>query len=330
MVDHPQIRLRRMAAHGARTPLRAPRFTGCRRARVAPEVIAGVPSVHAAWNGSYQLIVDGHSLKLEEEVFLVLNAGHVLTTRGRRDPGSCLLSIYFAPELLDAGIRRASPRRIASAARALARRLVPPVRASARVRPLVHAPSCTTSRITSVRGSTIPLWYEEQVGFLLRRLLAHEISLARTVCNMTHMKSWKRRETFTRLARVTDLIHSCYERRADDRRTGRSCSLVALSHDARVQGGARHQPVRISAATPDTNGRSPAVLDRIVRRGNRRAHRFSRTQYARASLASQPRCRRTCTAHTRSRQLAITARAIDASDATQNANDCRIRCEFHH
>lgn len=26
------------------------------------------------------------------------------------------------------------------------------------------------------------------------------------------MKAWKRRETFIRLARVTDLIHSCYER----------------------------------------------------------------------------------------------------------------------
>src|SRR5687767_1915607 len=68
--------------------------------RTSPEIIASVPSVHAAWNGSYPLWVDDHSLKLEEEVFLVLNAGHVLSTRGRRDPGSCLLSIYFAPELL--------------------------------------------------------------------------------------------------------------------------------------------------------------------------------------------------------------------------------------
>jgi hypothetical protein len=68
--------------------------------RAAPEIIAGVPSVHAAWNGSYPLCVDGHSLKLEEEVFLALNAGHVLTTRGRRDPGSCMLSIYFTPQLL--------------------------------------------------------------------------------------------------------------------------------------------------------------------------------------------------------------------------------------
>jgi AraC-like DNA-binding protein len=61
-------------------------------------------------------------------------------------------------------------------------------------------------------GIDDPQWYEEQVSFLLRRLLGHEAALARSVSNMTHMKSWKRRETFMRLARVTDLIHSCYER----------------------------------------------------------------------------------------------------------------------
>jgi AraC family transcriptional regulator len=61
-------------------------------------------------------------------------------------------------------------------------------------------------------GIDEPQWYEEQVSFLLRRLLAQEVALARTVGNMTHTKSWKRRETFTRLARVTDLIHSCYDR----------------------------------------------------------------------------------------------------------------------
>ncbi len=61
-------------------------------------------------------------------------------------------------------------------------------------------------------GIDDPLWYEEQASFLLGRLLAHEVSLARTVGDLTHMKSWKRRETFTRLARVTDLIHSCYDR----------------------------------------------------------------------------------------------------------------------
>lgn len=179
--------------------------------RSAPEVIAGVPSVHAAWNGSYPLCVDGHSLKLEEEVFLVLNAGHVLMTRGRRDPGACLLSIYFAPELL------------AQAFDALAqmdRELLIASSPDGALRLFEHLRECDRSFGSVMRyvahhicaGIEDPLWYEEQVSFLLRRLLTHEVSLARTVGGMTHMKSWKRRETFTRLARVTDLIHSCYDR----------------------------------------------------------------------------------------------------------------------
>jgi AraC-like DNA-binding protein len=179
--------------------------------RVAPEVIAGVPSVHAAWNGSYPLCVDGHTLKLEEEVFLVLNAGHMLTTHGRRDPGTCMLSIYFAPEML------------AQARNALApvdRELLTACSQDGAWRFFEHLRECDRS-FTSVMhyvahhicaGVDDTAWYEEQVGFLLRRLLAHEISVARTVNDMTHMKSWKRRETFTRLARVADLIHSCYDR----------------------------------------------------------------------------------------------------------------------
>jgi AraC-like DNA-binding protein len=179
--------------------------------RVAPEVIAGVPSVHAAWNGSYPLSVDGHPLKLEEEVFLVLNAGHVLSTHGRRDPDTCLLSIYFAPELLTQARDALSP---------ADRDLLNECSQDGSLRLFEHLRECDRS-FTSVMhyvahhicaGVDDTAWYEEQVRFLLRRLLAHEISLARTVGNMTHMKSWKRRETFTRLARVADLIHSSYDR----------------------------------------------------------------------------------------------------------------------
>ena len=68
--------------------------------RIAPEVVAGVPSIHMVWNGAYPLCLDGRALRLDDEVFLVLNAGHALAPRGRRDPGACLLSVYFSPELL--------------------------------------------------------------------------------------------------------------------------------------------------------------------------------------------------------------------------------------
>jgi AraC-like DNA-binding protein len=161
--------------------------------RAAAEVVAAVPSVHAAWNGSYPLCVDGHSLKLEEEVFLALNGGHVLSTRGRRDPGSCVLS---------------DRERLLSSSQDGSLRL------------FEHLRDCDRSFLSVMRyvahhicaGIDDPFWYEEQASFLLGRLLAHELSLVRTVGDLTHIKSWKRRETFTRLARVTDLIHSCYDR----------------------------------------------------------------------------------------------------------------------
>jgi AraC-like DNA-binding protein len=179
--------------------------------RAAPEVIAGVPSVHAAWNGSYPLCVDGHSLKLEEEVFLALNAGHVLTTRGRRDASSCMLSIYFAPRLLTQAFDALAP---------VDRELLIAGTQDGTLRLFEHLRDCDRSLISVMHyvahhicaGVEDAQWYEEQVSFLLRRLLTHELALARSVAGMTHMRSWKRRETFTRLARVTDLIHSCYDR----------------------------------------------------------------------------------------------------------------------
>jgi AraC family transcriptional regulator len=180
--------------------------------RAAPETIAGVPSIHAAWNGSYSLCVDGHvALKLEDEVFVALNGGHVLTSRGRRDPGACLLSVYFAPDLLTEALAALAP---------VDRDLLIACSQDRSFRLFEHARDSDRSLASVMRyiahhvgaGIDDPQWYEEQVSFLLRRLLGHEAALARSVSNMTHMKSWKRRETFMRLARVTDLIHSCYER----------------------------------------------------------------------------------------------------------------------
>ena len=180
--------------------------------RAVPETIGSVPSVHAAWNGSYSLCVDGHAaLKLEDEVFVALNAGHTLTTRGRRDPSACLLSVYFAPELLEKALEALAP---AERDLLLACSQDGPFRLFEHVRDSDRSLASVLRYIAHHASTGIddPQWYEEQVSFLLRRLLGHEVSLARTVNAMTHTKSWKRRETFTRIARVTDLIHSCYER----------------------------------------------------------------------------------------------------------------------
>jgi AraC-like DNA-binding protein len=180
--------------------------------RAAPETIGSVPSVHAAWNGSYSVCIDGHAtLKLEDEVFVALNAGHVLTARGRRDPSACLLSVYFDRELLQKALEQLAP---ADRDLLLACSQEGPFRLFEHVRDSDRSLASVMRYIAHHVSTGIddPQWYEEQISFLLRRLLGHEVSLARTVNAMTHMKSWKRRETFMRIARVTDLIHSCYDR----------------------------------------------------------------------------------------------------------------------
>jgi AraC-like DNA-binding protein len=196
--------------------------------RAAPETIGSVPSVHAAWNGSYSLCIDGHAaLRLEDEVFVALNAGHVLTPRGRCDPSACLLSVYFAPELLEKALEAlpsAERELIAYSQEGLLRTdarmpgaqdaLERPFRLFEHVRDSDRSLASVLRYIAHHMSTGVddPQWYEEQVSFLLRRLLGHEVALARTVDGLTHMKSWKRRETYVRIARVTDLIHAGYER----------------------------------------------------------------------------------------------------------------------
>jgi AraC-like DNA-binding protein len=178
--------------------------------RTMPDIFAAVPSIHAVWHGSQPLYFDGRCLKLEDEVFLVLDAGHTLSSRGRRESGASLLSIYFAPELLLSALH---------ALPAEEQELLSPSLQSGTLALLEHLRERDKS-IASVMnyvahhvrsGVDDPRWYEEQVGFLLRRLLANEIALVRRIGGMTRAKAWKRRETFVRLARVTDLIHCAYQ-----------------------------------------------------------------------------------------------------------------------
>lgn len=178
--------------------------------RSMPEITAHVPSIHMAWNGAQLISVDGRLLKLEDEVFLALNAGHTLTNRTRSDTGACLLSIYFAPELLARALRQ-----LGSDRREL---LCGPLRTDSfcllqHLREHDNAIALVMRYIAHhvCAGIDDALWYEEQIGFLLVRLLANETALVNGIQGMTRTKAWKRRETFVRLSRVTDLIHTGYE-----------------------------------------------------------------------------------------------------------------------
>ena len=195
-----------------RRPRKAPKYTGCPPGRAAPETLAGVPSIHAAWNGSYSFSIDGHSpLKLEDEVFVALNAGHVLSARGRRDPGACLLSVYFAPDLLSAALEG-----LATVDRELLLacsqdRNFPPLRARARQRPFARLRDALhrSSRLRWHRRSGVARGTGELPAAAAAR--TGSVPGARRQRHDAHEVLEAARDVRA-AARVTDLIHSCYER----------------------------------------------------------------------------------------------------------------------
>src|SRR5262245_33136783 len=77
-----------------------------RSARALHEVASDVPSIHMVWDGRHVLHVDEHALRLDEDVLLVLNPRHILSSRGRREANASLLSVYFAPQLLQQALER--------------------------------------------------------------------------------------------------------------------------------------------------------------------------------------------------------------------------------
>lgn len=176
------------------------------------EVDARVPSIHAAWHGRYSLIVEQRTVTLDDEVFLVLNAGHALSGAFRRGSAGRSLAIYFSPELL------------AQAFESLGRKasvILGRDPDSVTGQPLFFEHIRTRRRaIASVlrfiahhleHGIDEPQWYEEHVALLLERVLQNEADTGAQVAALTRARERTRREMFQRVARVTDLIHSAYE-----------------------------------------------------------------------------------------------------------------------
>jgi AraC-like DNA-binding protein len=154
------------------------------------------------------LRVDDRELRLDDDVFVVLNANRQLTPAGPSDPEAKLLSVYFAPERVLQAMSARQP--------TMERRGAPPATLDffehlrEHDRPLASVMRYLAHHLRA--GVDDAEWYEEQVQFLLRRLLEGETAIALSLECMSRITPSRRRDAFARLARVTDLIHSAYER----------------------------------------------------------------------------------------------------------------------
>lgn len=166
-------------------------------------------SVKAVWSGSEDYYVDGRRVRVDEDTFLILNERRIYASRIHAPRPVHSFSIFFRPhmaaDVLAALTRPDEALLDDPAARpAAAVEFAEHVRRhDARVTPLLRI----VSRAVEL-GAADEVWLEEQLVFLLERLLAlHRADLAR-VARVPSSRPRTRRELYRRIGLGLDFIHA--------------------------------------------------------------------------------------------------------------------------
>jgi len=173
-------------------------------------------SIKAAAGGDEEYFVDGRRIAVGDDTFLILNANRMYSSRVQALNPMLSFSIFFRPGLLDdvlRGVREPTEAQLEghSECRAagfeFAERLHAHDRAISPV--LRHIYSSVASGVTN------ELWYEEQLHFLLQRMLRlHSRDRVRE-SEMSATRPATRKEIFRRLGLGVTFMHSNYREPID-------------------------------------------------------------------------------------------------------------------
>lgn len=180
-----------------------------RRARFGP--FLHTLNLRAAWGGEERCQFDGRTVAVDDDSFLILNSGRVCTTQIDATRPVESLAIYFAPALVE----RAYGAMILSLEKALelgdaaiARSTEFPEGLQAHEK--VVSPVLRFIRLHVLRGVDDEAWYDEQLDFLLERMLALRDGLLARVDSLRTIRPRTRREVYRRITLATDYLHSNY------------------------------------------------------------------------------------------------------------------------
>ena len=152
-------------------------------------------SIRAAWGGVEHCHVDGRTVGVDDDNFLILNHGHIYATSIRSEQPVESLAICFSPRLVE-------QIHFEGRSSQFLEHLRPH---DAVVSPVLHS-----IRQALARGCKDEAWYDEQLTILLARMHAHQEQLLERVDQLALIRAATRREVFRRVARATDLLHSNY------------------------------------------------------------------------------------------------------------------------
>ena len=173
-------------------------------------------SIKAASNGVEEYFVDGRRIAVDDDTFLILNGGRTYGSRVRALHAVHSFAIFFRPGLLDDVLRAitepvahlleepacATPRSIE-----FAERLHPHDASISPVLRHIHR------HVTS--GHSDELWVEEQLNFLLQRMLRLHYREAAAEAAIPSARAATRKELYRRLGLGLTFMHSHYREPID-------------------------------------------------------------------------------------------------------------------
>jgi AraC family transcriptional regulator len=183
------------------------------RAQAEDYVLAGERmALLCAWNGRQEVGLEGRRLIVDDDTWLLVPNG-AATVRVRGGEGIQALTILFRtgmPEQVLGSLITAEDRLLESGD-------VEPETALPFLPNLqMHDRSITPVLLFICRhreaGIEDPLWYEEQLAFLLERLLTRHRQIIAKLRSVPVRRAATRREIFRRVSLATDFIHSNYEK----------------------------------------------------------------------------------------------------------------------
>lgn len=165
-----------------------------------------------AWNGRQEVCIAQRRVCVDDDTWLAMD-GRPAAVRIRGSQEAHALTIMF---------RRGMPEQVLGTLITDEDRLLeagePPTAAALpflphlRIHDHVVTPALLFIRRHCDMGLEDPLWYEEQLGFLLERMLSQHRSVVVRAYKLPARRASTRREILRRVSLSVDFIHSCYDR----------------------------------------------------------------------------------------------------------------------
>jgi AraC-like DNA-binding protein len=173
-------------------------------------------SIRAAWGGVEHCHVNGRTLAVDDDNFLILNHGQIYSTSINSVHPVESLAICFKPEMAEQAYSEVS----ASIEQALARGDAPAERTPDFMENLHPHENSVSPVLRFIRahassGIVDESWYDEQLVFLLARMQCHHQRLLEQIERIALIRPATRREVYRRISLATDYLHTNYSQDVD-------------------------------------------------------------------------------------------------------------------